>query len=62
VFWAFPSYSSNSFAAQKKERRKKPLVTKSAVKVIALRKIDQLKEVFQRDTGEIRLVTILSPT
>jgi hypothetical protein len=62
AFLVFPSYSNTCFAEQKKEKRKKPLVTKSAVKVIELRKIDQLKEAFQRDAGKIRLVTILSPT
>jgi hypothetical protein len=30
--------------------------------VVTLRKIDQLKEAFQRDAGKIRFVTILSPT
>ena len=62
AFWFFPSYSGDSFAAQKAAKRKKPLVAKGAGKVIELRKIDQLKEAFQRDAGKIRLVTILSPT
>lgn len=62
AFWFFPSYSGDSFAAQKAAKQKKPLVAKGAGKVIALRKIDQLKEAFQRDTGKIRFVTILSPT
>ena len=55
---SFPSYSSKSFAAQK---QKKPVVAKAG-QVIELRKIDQLKEAFQRDDGKVRFVTILSPT
>ena len=62
AFWFFPSYSGDSYAAQKTTKRKKPLVAMRAGKVIALRKIDQLKEAFQRDAGKIRFVTILSPT
>jgi len=62
AFWFSPSYSGDSIAAQKAAKQKKPLVAKGAGKVIALRKIDQLKEAFQRDTGKIRFVTILSPT
>lgn len=57
----FPSYSGSSFAAQKQEKQKKP-VTAKAGQVIELRKIDQLKEAFQRDAGKVRFVTILSPT
>lgn len=62
AFLAFPSDSSNSFASQNVAKRKKPLITKSAVKVIELRNLEQLKEAFQRDSGKVRLVTILSPT
>ena len=62
ALWFFPTYSGDSFAAQKAAKRKKPLVSKGAGKVIALRKTDQLKEAFQRDAGKIRFVTILSPT
>ena len=62
AFWFFPSNFGDSFATQKAAKREKPLVTKSAGRVITLRKVDQLKEAFQRDAGKIRLVTILSPT
>ncbi len=62
AFWFFPSYFGDSFATQKTAMRKKPLASRGAGKVINLRKVDQLKETFQRDTGKIRLVTILSPT
>ncbi len=62
AFWFFPTYFAGSFATQKTAKGKKPLVSKGAGKVISLRRIDQLKEAFQRDAGKIRLVTILSPT
>ena len=61
TFLVLSSYSNNSFAAQKKEKQKKPVVAKAG-QVIQLRKIDQLKEAFQRDAGKVRFVTILSPT
>jgi hypothetical protein len=61
AFLAFSSYSSNSFAVQKKEKQKEPPVA-HAGQVIKVRKIDQLKEAFQRDAGKVRFVTILSPT
>jgi hypothetical protein len=57
-----PSYWGDSFATQKAAKRKSSPVAKSAVKVTSLRDINQLKQVFQRDTGKVRLVTILSPT
>jgi hypothetical protein len=62
VCLVFPACFGDSFAAQKKGQRKPPLVKKSAVKVIELRNLEQLKEAFQRDTGKVRLLTILSPT
>ena len=58
---SFPSYSSKSFAAQKQDKQKKTVVAKAG-QVIELRKVDQLKEAFQRDDGKVRFVTILSPT
>jgi len=61
AFLVLPSYSVSSFAEQKKDKQTKPPVIKAG-QVIELRKIDQLKEAFQRDTGKVRLVTILSPT
>jgi hypothetical protein len=61
AFLVLSSYSSSSFAAQKKEKQEKPVVAKAG-RVIELRKIDQLKEAFQRDAGKVRFVTILSPT
>ena len=62
AFWVFPSSSGDCLAAQKAAKRKRPPVAKGAGKVTALRRIDQLKEAFQRDAGKIRFVTILSPT
>lgn len=56
MFLGFPSCAGDSFATQKKRSVAK------AGQVIELRRIDQLKEVFQRDAGKIRFVTILSPT
>ncbi|HEX5735362.1 MAG TPA: hypothetical protein VF131_21205 [Blastocatellia bacterium] len=61
AFLVFLSHSSNSFAAQKQAKQKKPVVAKAG-QVIELRRIDQLKEEFQRDAGKVRFVTILSPT
>jgi hypothetical protein len=56
------SYSANCFATQKESRRTKHAITKKTIKVTELRNLEQLKKAFQRDTGKIRLVTILSPT
>lgn len=62
AFLVFPSYSSSSFATQKKERSNSKPTAKKAVKVTELRRIDELKHAFQRDAGKVRFVTILSPT
>jgi hypothetical protein len=62
AFLCIPPISSNSFAAQKTGKQKRPLAVRKAVRVIELGEIDQLKEAFQRDAGKVRLVTILSPT
>lgn len=62
AFLVFPSYSSSTLAAQKRGKPDKAVATKNAVKVVSLRKIDQLKQAFQRDSGKVRFVTILSPT
>jgi len=35
---------------------------RNSSQVVTLRKIDQLKEAFQRDAGKVRFLTILSPT
>jgi hypothetical protein len=53
--------SSESFASQKKNKQTKPAASKAG-QVVDLHKIDQLKEAFQRDSGKVRFVTILSPT
>jgi hypothetical protein len=60
-FLVIPSFSGSSFAAQKRGEQKKATVAR-AVQVVELRKIEQLKEAFQRDAGKVRFVTILSPT
>jgi hypothetical protein len=62
AFFIFPSYSESLSAAQKKEKPRKAIPAKKAIRVTELRELDQLKQAFQRDAGKIRFVTILSPT
>jgi hypothetical protein len=50
------------FAVNSAEGLSKRKDARNAGQVVPLRKIDQLKEAFQRDAGKVRFVTILSPT
>jgi hypothetical protein len=62
AFWICAAYSEDSFAAQKAAKQKTKTIPKSAAEVITLGNIDQIKDAFQRDKGNVRLVTIISPT
>ena len=57
-FLVLPAYSGDIFSAQRKTRHPQP----HAVKVIELHDLEPLKAAFQRDSGKVRLLMILSPT
>jgi hypothetical protein len=62
TLFILPAYFGDAIAAQKATKQKKPTVKKRTVQVVDLKSIEQLKEAFQKESGKVRLVTILSPT
>lgn len=44
------------------QRAGRPQTRISRPRLVELRTIDQLKEVFERDAGKVRLVVLVSPT
>jgi hypothetical protein len=54
------SISALANAGVQTTRRPQPRISRPRLR--ELRSIDQLQEVFQRDTGKLRIVALLSPT
>jgi len=54
------SISAIATAGAQKTRR--PTARISEPRLVELRNIDQLKELFERDTGKVRVVALVSPT
>jgi hypothetical protein len=56
------SFSVSALANAGPQRPARSQTRISRPRLVELRSIDQLKELFQRDTGKVRLVALVSPT
>ena len=59
---ALPQLTGAVAAANPPQQARKPAKPVRRVSQVTLKSIDPLKEAFERDSGYVRLVTILSPT
>ena len=62
TFITFPHYSGASAGANTSAQANKAARAKRQRNIIDLKSIEPVKEAFQRDSGKVRLVMILSPT
>ena len=53
---------SISALATSAQKTKRPNPRISRPRLVELRSVDQLRELFQRDSGKVRLVALVSPT
>jgi hypothetical protein len=58
---AIPQSAGKRASANSLERRQSRTLNRR-VRIAQLRNVDELKEVFQRDFGKVRLVVLVSPT
>ena len=61
ILFILPVYFGEATGTQKAAKQEQAIVKKGAVKVFELQSIEQLKDAFQKESGKVRLVTILSP-
>lgn len=62
ISMTLPQLTSAAEAANPSPQAKKAAKAVRRVSQINLKSIDPLKEAFERDSGKVRLLTILSPT